>query len=378
MTMESKESFFNYTRDELQVVLADKFGAPSFRSRQLFEWVYRHRQTDVTLMTNLAKSFREDILKLFSFDLPEIVTRQVSVDGTRKYLFRIEEGIEVETVMIQQKDRMTLCVSSQYGCGMGCTFCQTGTMGFRKNLPASAIVGQVLAVAIDSVNYGDEINNIVFMGMGEPLHNFLAVSRAVKILLDEVGLAFGPRKITVSTVGLVPAIEKFGKLGLGVNLAVSLNATTNVVRDEIMPVNRKFPIEQLLSTLRQYPLSGRKKITIEYVMLHGVNDKAADCERLLDLLGDMRVKLNLIPYNENAGLGFRAPPPEHVFKWSERLNKGGISTTIRWSKGLDIDAACGQLATDEKARVRGEGTDRLRVLSNVDAAKNRMSTAVRV
>ena len=346
---QEKASFFDLPRDELTALLKSKFNSTQFRATQLFEWVYQKRVFDFAQMTNLGKEFREELQDYFSFPLAKIVDRQISKDGTRKYLFQVGNKDLVEAVMIKQPTRMTLCVSSQVGCGMNCQFCRTATMGFRRNLSTGEIIQQVMGVLIDAQEFGDTFNNIVFMGMGEPLHNFKGVVSALRILTDHKGLAIPARKITVSTVGLVPAIKKFGEAfsqyGDLANLAVSLNSTTNEVRSEVMPINKKFPIEELLATLKAFPLKARKRITIEYVMLHGVNDTEADLKRLPKLLRGIPAKINLIPYNENAGLGFKSPPEPHVAHWQNYLSQGGSDVTIRWSKGQDIKAACGQLAT---------------------------------
>lgn len=346
----AKIDFYSKTREELEGVFADKIGQSKFRATQLYEWVYQKRVTNFSEMTNLGKELRAQCEELFY--LPDIVIRerQISSDGTRKYLFEVEGGDLVESVMIKQPTRMTLCVSSQVGCGMGCRFCRTATMGFRRHLGTSEIIRQVLGVIRDAENFGDSFSNIVFMGMGEPLHNIENVISTLKILGDHKGLSIPPRKITVSTVGLVPAIQKFGEAGGLANLAVSLNATTDEIRNQIMPVNKKFDIAKLLETLRAFPLKARKRITIEYVMLHGINDSKADLARLPKLLRGIPAKINLIPYNENAGLGFKSPPREHVAAWQSELNRKGMDVTIRWSKGQDINAACGQLATASKRK----------------------------
>ena len=295
-------------------------------------------------MTDLSLLFREELRKRLCFHSSSNVSREISADGTRKYLIEGDDGGRVEAVMIKQPEWMTLCLSSQVGCGMGCTFCRTGEMGFQRNLTTSEIIRQVMLVSEDSRTFEDSFSNIVFMGMGEPLHNYRQVVRALKILVDPDGLAISPKKITVSSVGLVPAIEKFGAEGLGINLAVSLNATTDEVRDRIMPINKAYPIETLFKTLRNFPLKSRGRITIEYVLLSGVNDTSEDLSRLSRILRGLPVKINLIPYNENAGLGFLSPPKERVSEWCEELKAEGFDTTIRWSKGRDINAACGQLA----------------------------------
>jgi 23S rRNA (adenine2503-C2)-methyltransferase len=345
-TQHEKINFFDLTRLELADFLKQNLGVEGYRAKQLFRHVYKNKISDVSTMTDIGKTHR---LKLAdSLELPklEIAQCEISSDGTRKYLVRLAGGELVETVMIKQPTRFTLCVSSQVGCGMGCKFCRTATMGFRRNLKTSEIVGQVLAVATDAELRGDSFSNIVFMGMGEPLHNVNSVIRAVNILTDESGLQLPPRKITVSTVGLVPAIKKFGD-ATNVNLAVSLNATTDKVRTEIMPVNRRYPLSELLATLRNYPLTGKKKITVEYVMLADVNDTVEDLKRLPTILHGIKCKVNLIPYNENANLGYRSPKKEWVYHWLKELSHK-LDVTIRWSKGIDINAACGQLATNSK------------------------------
>ncbi len=339
--------FFEYPADEVASILAERAGLEAYRARQIFRWVYRHGVTDLEQMTDISRKFRGGLGEWLKFPKAEVAECQLSSDGTRKYLIRTTGGALVESVMIKQPTRFTLCVSSQVGCGMGCQFCRTATMGFRRNLSTSEIVQQVFAVAEDSRKRGDSFNNIVFMGMGEPLHNLNSVVRALSILVDSDGFAIPPRKITVSTVGLVPAIKKFGEL-TSVNLAVSLNATTDEIRSQIMPVNRRFSLDKLLETLLSYPVRGKKRITIEYVMLSGVNDSEHDLRRLPRLLHGIKAKVNLIPYNENAGLGYKAPKREWVHHWYRELSNR-LDVTIRWSKGADIKAACGQLATSNRS-----------------------------
>ena len=351
MTLESSNGsldFFSLSRDDLASVLADKYDLKNYRATQLFDWVYRKGLTDFSGMTNLKKEVRDNLTSDFEFNFLSHATRKISQDGTRKYLFDLGNGQQVETVMIKQPTRMTLCVSSQVGCAMGCTFCRTGTMGLHRNLSVSEIVGQVYAVREDAKNFDDDFTNIVFMGMGEPLHNIKNVLPALRILRDDFAFGVGARKITVSTVGLVPAIQKFAESDADVNLAVSLNATTNEVRSKIMPINKRFPLEVLLQTLREFPLKRRRKITIEYVMLAGVNDTQADIKRLIKLMHGLKVKINLIPYNENAGLGFKAPKRSWISHWHNSLVQSGVDVTVRWSKGADIDAACGQLVSNHQ------------------------------
>lgn len=346
VALEGQVDFFNLTFDQLASLLSVRFGEPKYRAVQLYEWVYRRRITDISQMTNIAKILRDKLSDLFIFPKASIHERLISNDGTRKYLLEVEEGALVEAVMIKQPSRMTLCVSSQVGCGMGCAFCRTATMGFRRNLKTSEIIRQVNAIIEDAQNFGDMFSNIVFMGMGEPLHNYKSVVPAVKILTDQQGFRLSGRKITISSVGLVPAIERFGREGAIASIAISLNATTDEVRSKIMPINKAYPLEKLLQCLREYPLKPRRgKITIEYVMLSEINDTPQDLIRLPKLLHGIPAKINLIPYNENAGLGFKSPPRDRIIKWHETLNKNGHQCTIRWSKGSDIKAACGQLAT---------------------------------
>ena len=359
--MEQRRDLLDLDEDELTALLSERVKAPTYRSKQIFEWIYRHRATSFDQMTNISARERQTLAENFFIAQPQQSSRQISVDGTRKYLFSVDNGDLVEAVMIKQPTRMTLCVSSQVGCGMACVFCRTGTMGLRRNLRTSEILQQVLGVIADAANFDDMFRNVVFMGMGEPLHNFDAVTRALKIMNHPNGLAIGPRKITVSSVGLVPAIERFGQMPGLANIAISLNATTDEVRSEIMPINKAYPIAKLIQTLRTYPLGPRKRITIEYVMLAGVNDTAEDLKRLPQLLRGVACKVNLIPYNANTDLSFRgenlkSPPKDKVMSWQRELCRHGLDVSIRWSKGSDIKAACGQLAT-ESIRIKRANID---------------------
>lgn len=350
--LDGRVDFYSFTREELETWLADELGEPRFRAKQLFQWVYGRRVTDFQLMSDLAQGLRHKLAERMAFPCATIETRQISLDGTRKYLLKVERDDLVECVFIKQPKRSTLCVSSQIGCGMGCAFCRTATMGFQRHLSPSEIVRQVLAAIDDAVEFGDAFENMVFMGMGEPLHNVDNVIHALRIIRDSMGLNIGGRRITVSTSGLVPAIRTFGAAELDVNLAVSLNATDDVTRTKVMPVNKRWPIEELLSALRELRLKPRRYVTIEYVMLAGVNDSDQDLARLPRLMHGLKAKVNLIPYNHNAGLGFLPPSKERILHWQRTLLHHGFSTTIRWSKGPDIDAACGQLATSSRRAKR--------------------------
>ena len=344
---------FAFCRKTLGEEIQNRYGEPVFRATQLFQWIYKRKVSDLSEMTDLSKRFRDALIQDLVLPRGRIHSRQVSSDGTRKYLIEVEGGDLVETVLIKQPRRNTLCVSSQVGCAMGCKFCRTATMGLRRHLRASEIVRQVMAVVEDSRSFGDTFTNVVFMGMGEPLHNLPNVRTAVRVLTDMHGLGIAPRKITVSTVGLVPAIREFGTT-VPANIAVSLNATTDEVRSQIMPVNKKYPLSELIGVLREYPANKRRRITIEYVMLHGVNDTREDLARLPALLRGVPAKVNLIPYNSNAGLGFETPPEEWVALWQRRLHEQGVEVTVRWSKGRDIDAACGQLLTATGRSVKAQ------------------------
>lgn len=343
--LEERQDFFNLPRPALAELLEKRFELSRYRATQLYQWVYQKGVHDLGEMTNIKKPIRCELKGYLDF--PELLPkeRQVSRDGTRKFLYELDQGEQIESVLIKQDDRLTLCVSSQVGCALGCKFCRTATMGLKRNLSTSEIVRQVQAARRESALFNEDFSNIVFMGMGEPLHNFDNLMPALEILTDDHGLGLSHRKITVSTVGLVPAIKRFGESGIPVNLAVSLNATTDEVRSQIMPINRRFPIAELIDSLKALPLKGRQRITIEYVMLAGVNDSPEDLKRLAKILRQLKVKINLIPYNENAGLGFKSPTREHVRAWLGELLAQGYATMVRWSKGSDIDAACGQLAT---------------------------------
>ncbi|HEY6838750.1 MAG TPA: 23S rRNA (adenine(2503)-C(2))-methyltransferase RlmN, partial [Geobacteraceae bacterium] len=280
---------------------------------------------------------------------PEVV--ETGSDGTRKYLFRLADGTCVESVLIPEEGRNTLCISSQVGCAMGCRFCLTGTFSLSRNLTAAEIVNQVCAVRREA-----DIRNIVFMGMGEPLHNVDNVIRAIRILYSADGMQFSNRRVTVSTSGLVPELEILGREITTVNLAVSLNATTNEQRDLLMPINKKYPIEVLLAACRRFPLPGRRKITVEYVMIKGVNDSLDDAKRLVRLLSDIPTKINLIPFNEHEGCSFQKPDQKAIDVFHSYLLDKHFTVITRDSRGGDISAACGQLRGKLEKRDNGPAT----------------------
>ncbi|MEZ4754703.1 MAG: 23S rRNA (adenine(2503)-C(2))-methyltransferase RlmN [Bdellovibrionota bacterium] len=339
-TKQNLQDFYGFTLPALEEYLETEFNQKSFRAKQLFQWIYQRDQLDFNEMSDLSKELRQTFSNVFFFPNIEYKQRDISKDGTRKYLFEMEREDLIESVMIKQEDRMTLCVSSQVGCALGCKFCQTGTMGLKRNLTTSEIVRQFLGVKKDAANFNDMYSNVVFMGMGEPLHNFKGVTDTLRSNnTSDYGLALSGKKITISSVGLVPAIKKFAETGIDVNIAISLNATTDEIRSKIMPINDRFNIATLLNTLKEYPLKKRKKFTIEYVMLKGVNDSPADLKRLPKLLKDIPSKINLIPYNENAGLGFYEPEKKTVQAWQNTLLEQTSINNHRWSKGKDIDGS---------------------------------------
>lgn len=326
----------NFNLPELEQFLSGK-GKERFRATQLFKWIYQRDAVTFGEMSNLSKSLREELEELACISNLSPTTIEVGNDGTRKYLFTLEDGESVESVLIPDEGRNTLCISSQVGCAMACEFCLTGTFRLSRNLTTAEIINQVCAVRRDA-----EIRNIVFMGMGEPLHNLANVVRAIQILLDGNGLQFSNRRVTVSTCGLVPEMAELGRQ-VTVNLAVSLNATTDELRDRIMPVNRRYPLKELLAACRHFPLPSRRKITIEYVLIGGVNDSLEDARRLLRLTSDIPNKVNLIPFNEHEGCCFKSPTQSAIDAFHKYLVDRNVTVITRDSRGGDISAACGQL-----------------------------------
>ncbi|MCS6893850.1 MAG: 23S rRNA (adenine(2503)-C(2))-methyltransferase RlmN [Deltaproteobacteria bacterium] len=337
----SSLSFFNFTRDELSRVCDSRFGR-RYIADQLFDWVYNKRVTLPLEMTNLSLELRRLLKDVFTFSVPIPELKALSKDGTIKFLFKFDEKSVVESVLMPSRNRWTLCVSSQAGCGMGCSFCKTATLGLRRNLSTAEIIGQIMH-ALSEVQ---RINNIVFMGMGEPFANYQNVKRAIFILTDKKGLNFSWRSVCVSTVGIVPKIARFFDDGVPAQLAISLNAPTQAKREQIMPVSKKFTIDQLIEQIRTSKLKKRQKIFIEYVMLKGFNTNLEDLNALVKLLDVVKhkIKINLIPFNVFDGSAFARPNNDEIHLWRDMLLKAGFSVTIRWSKGVDIQGGCGQLA----------------------------------
>ncbi|HEV8472322.1 MAG TPA: 23S rRNA (adenine(2503)-C(2))-methyltransferase RlmN [Methylomirabilota bacterium] len=319
--------------------LAVELDASAYRGRQVATWMYRKGVFDLDAMTDLPKDFRAALAGRARIALPELERATPSQDGSRKLVFRLEDGGRVSSVLMPDDGRVTLCLSTQVGCGYACAFCLTGTMGLSRNLTADEILGQVLRA-----NELERATHLVFMGMGEPLANYAALVQVLRILTDaKHGLGYSPRRITVSTVGLVTGIEKLGREGLNVNLAVSLHAASDEVRARLMPVNRAWNVRALMDAVKRYPLAPRQSVFFEYVMLGDVNDSPDEARRLARLLRGVRAKVNLIPFNDWPGSEFRRPPLSRILAFQSLLLDAGVTTTVRWSKGEDIGAACGQL-----------------------------------
>ena len=314
---------------------------PAYRARQLLKWVYGRRVDDFREMTDLSRDFREWLSERARLSCLDLVTAAAADDGTRKFLFRLEDGETIETVLIPDGRRVTLCVSSQVGCAFGCRFCLTGRDGFRRNLTAGEIVDQTCAVR-RKLGPEEKITNLVFMGMGEPLANYPEVSKALEILTSGSGPSISTRRITLSTVGLMPEMEQLVR-DIPINLALSLHASDNETRSALMPVNRRYPLEAVLDACRTLPLRSRQRITFEYLLIDGVNDSDDAARRLGRILSGIRAKVNLIPFNEHPDLPFRRPSPGRVEAFQAVLLAKHFTVTIRKSRGAGILAACGQL-----------------------------------
>ena len=327
-------------------LVTGQLGQPRYRGEQLWRWVHGRGAASFDEMSNLPKGMRADLAAATCIGTLAVDAVQHSIDGTRKLRLRTRDGAAIESVLIPDGDKLTQCISSQVGCALDCKFCATGKMGLLRNLDSGEIVDQVYrAIAlIDREEPGRRITNIVYMGMGEPLHNYDNVIRSLRILTHELGANLSQRRITVSTVGLVPGIEKLGREDVRPNLAVSLNASSDEVRGRIMPVNRKYDIARLLDALRAYPLERRRRITFEYVLLAGVNDSIADAARLAKLLRHMPCKVNIIPWNPHPDAPYQRPAPEAIDAFQNELKALGFPVYLRTPRGDDIDAACGQLA----------------------------------
>ena len=351
---EDKRSLMGLPRDQLSEalnILNIPENQKNMRLNQVWGWLYNKGSKSIDEMTTLSLDLRKELENHFDLSRPLISEDQISEDGTRKWLLKFKDGSEVETVFIPDNDRGTLCVSSQVGCTLNCTFCHTGTQKLVRNLTAQEIIAQVV-VAKDCLNEWNpeprQITNIVMMGMGEPLYNFENVRDGILTMADDAGLSVSKRRITLSTSGIVPMIKSAGE-EIGSMLAISLHATQNDLRDEIVPINKKYPIEELLDACKNYPsLSNSKRITFEYVMLKGVNDSESEARDLVKLISGIPAKINLIPFNPWPGSSYECSDWDQIEKFGDIVNRGGYASPIRIPRGSDISAACGQLKSDSK------------------------------
>jgi 23S rRNA (adenine2503-C2)-methyltransferase len=337
-------NLLNFSSSEL-IQKFKELGMPSFLGKQVFDWLYRKEVIDIDLWSNISKSNREFLKLNFKIELPKIIWEGHSQDGTKKFLLQLEDKNTIETVLIPMKDRLTLCISSQVGCAIGCTFCHTGTQGLKRHLKTAEITGQFYAVSLwikKHIDPDSKITNIVYMGQGEPLHNFENVKRATLNFMDVHGWAMGQRRITLSTSGLVPQIEKLIDFP-PVNIAISLHSAKDDVRTELMPINKVYDLKRLFNAIRTIPVKAHRRITYEYLLIDGLNDQESDIEALTKLLNSKESKINLIPFNEYPGSDFKKPSPERVYWFMSELIKNGYTCTVRVTKGDDILAACGQL-----------------------------------
>ena len=346
--MSSPSNLAELNLADLEAAFAAR-GLQRFRARQVFAWIYKRGVTDVEAMTDLPRDLRAALLADFTIATPQVASRERSSDGTEKFLLRLADGKHIEAVFIPDTPAMTFCISTQVGCAMACAFCLTGKMGLVRNLTAGEIAGQVRVLA-GALDMRDKAFNIVLMGMGEPLHNYDAVMKAMSILCDEHGFHLPPRRVTLSTVGLLPALEKLGREELMPNLAISLHAPTDAQRGELVPINRKYGVADIIEACKQFPVRKRSRITFEYVMLAGVNDSADDARKLARLLSGVKAKVNLIPLNAAAGIPFERPADDVVDRFARILAERDVTVSVRKSRGRDIRAACGQLIV--------EGTER--------------------
>jgi len=336
-----KRNLFGLDRAGLEAVTAE-LGEPAYRARQLYVWLYRRRVRDLAAMTDLAKALRARLESGFEIRWPEVVSREVSRDGTIKYLFRLDDAATIESVFIPEERRRTICISTQAGCPLKCAFCLTGIAGYKRNLKAWEILGQV-ATVMEEAPRTTRPWNVVVMGMGEPLLNYDATVHALRVLMDPEGFAVAPKKLTLSTVGILPALEKLMAEPVRPNLAISLHAPEPGLRRRLMPIEEKYRLEDVIAAAQRYPIPRGGRVTYEYVLLKGVNDSPADARQLAALLRGSRAKVNLIPLNPAAEIPFEAPSPEAVDAFAGVLADAHVTVSVRRPRGQDILAACGQL-----------------------------------
>jgi 23S rRNA (adenine2503-C2)-methyltransferase len=338
--MDGRVDIKNLNRDELKGLIRE-LGKEEYRAQQVIRWVYKYGVDSFQEMTDLSRSLRDLLAETTRIEFPKVTQIKTSSDGSQKFVFVIEDGESIETVLIPDGRRLTLCVSTQAGCAFGCRFCLTGQQPFSRNLSTAEILGQILTV--QRFLKTESLTNIVLMGMGEPLANFENTVKALEIMSYDDGLRFSRRRITLSTVGLVPQIDRLGRIQRFCRLAISLNATENETRTFLMPINQTYPLEDLLEACRRFPLTPRERITFEYVLIKGVNDSDRDAKRLPRILQGIRAKVNLIPYNESPDISFEQPDEDRILAFQQALFQKNITAIIRKSRGVDISAACGQL-----------------------------------
>jgi 23S rRNA (adenine2503-C2)-methyltransferase len=331
----------------------DARGVPRFRARQIFRWIYKRGVTDIEQMTDLPRELRASLAAEFTLTTPALAHRDVSADGTQKFLLRLADGATIESVFIPDTPAMTFCISTQVGCAMACAFCLTGRMGLVRNLTAGEIVGQVRVLA-GLLNLRDSPFNLVLMGMGEPLHNYDETMKALRMLCDEHGFGLSPRRITLSTVGLLSQLERLAREPIMPNLAISLHAPTDRQRGELVPINKKYGVADIIAACKRFPLKKRSRITFEYVLLAGVNDRPEDARQLAKLLAGVKAKVNLIPLNAAAGIPFDRPSDEAVDRFARTLAERDVTVSVRKSRGRDIRAACGQLIVEGQRKSTGQ------------------------
>jgi 23S rRNA (adenine2503-C2)-methyltransferase len=339
-------------RPVLETLLA-RLGFQRFRARQIFGWIHRRGVVSIEAMSNLPRELRAALQSHFSFTTPRIVSHERSADGTEKFLLQLADGRRIESVFIPDTPANTFCVSTQVGCAMGCAFCLTGKMGLSRHLTAGEIVGQVRVLA-GALDLRGKPFNIVLMGMGEPLHNYDETMKALRMLADEEGMALPPRRVTLSTVGLLPALERLAREPIMPNLAISLHAPTDDQRAVLVPINKKYGIADIIEACRKFPLKRRGRITFEYVLLEGVNDRPEDARKLARLLAGVKSKVNLIPLNAAPGIPFERPSDAAIDRFAKILADRGLTVSVRKSRGRDIRAACGQLIVEGELQSPGQ------------------------
>ena len=365
-----RQNLFDLTRERMEAFTAP-IDEKSYRTHQIMKWAYHQRELDFAAMTNLSKSFRGWLAEHSSYELPEVVAHYESIDGTQKWVIRVGGGNCVETVLIPDKGRNTLCVSSQVGCLLDCTFCSTGKQGFSGNLTAGEIVAQVWLANDMLASRGETVSNVVLMGMGEPLLNFEPVVAATELMMDDLAFGISKRRVTISTAGVVPGIYELAKVS-DVSLAVSLHAPNDELRNRLVPLNKKYPISELLEACQHYVegLGEKRSLTMEYTLMKGVNDQLAHARELAELLRDVRCKINLIPFNPFPASGFERPDADSVRAFQSYLINSGYAAMLRTTRGEDIAAACGQLVGEVQDRTKRQQRYLARVRADAASSSN--------